>query len=201
MSNVYVHFSQISFPARYSVVNFQLESHSLRFREVIILSSAHIRLPPSIRPPQIFFFDPQHRLPVCREGRHIQRKLPDKYTVPPHKPRIFLLYLSPPAFHREAHPLKIPPRKQAAPSRRTKSPFLPVCRHESSRGTRPPHSPGTAFHPLHIPRPGNAPDTEDSHPTGKMPPHRLRLPFLRRRYTEAFPPGQGSWPFPYKTSR
>ena len=36
MSNVYVHFSQISFPARYSVVNFQLESHSLRFREVII---------------------------------------------------------------------------------------------------------------------------------------------------------------------
>ena len=37
MSNVYVHFSQISFPARYSVVNFQLESHSLRFREVIKL--------------------------------------------------------------------------------------------------------------------------------------------------------------------
>ena len=36
MSNVYVHFSQISFPARYSVVNFQLVSHSLRFREVII---------------------------------------------------------------------------------------------------------------------------------------------------------------------
>ena len=36
MSNVYVHFSLISFPARYSVVNFQLESHSLRFREVII---------------------------------------------------------------------------------------------------------------------------------------------------------------------
>lgn len=36
MSNVYVHFSQISFPARYSVVNFQLGSHSLRFREVII---------------------------------------------------------------------------------------------------------------------------------------------------------------------
>ena len=35
MSNVYVHFSQISFPAPYSVVNFQLESHSLRFREVI----------------------------------------------------------------------------------------------------------------------------------------------------------------------
>ena len=35
MSNVYVHFSQISFPARYSVVNFRLESHSLRFREVI----------------------------------------------------------------------------------------------------------------------------------------------------------------------
>ena len=35
MSNVYVPFSQISFPARYSVVNFQLESHSLRFREVI----------------------------------------------------------------------------------------------------------------------------------------------------------------------
>jgi hypothetical protein len=35
MSNVYVHFSQISFPARYSVVNFQLVSHSLRFREVI----------------------------------------------------------------------------------------------------------------------------------------------------------------------
>lgn len=37
MSNVYVHFSQISFPARYSVVNFQLGSHSLRFREVIIV--------------------------------------------------------------------------------------------------------------------------------------------------------------------
>lgn len=37
MSNVYVHFSQISFPARYSVVNFQLESHSLRFREVIMI--------------------------------------------------------------------------------------------------------------------------------------------------------------------
>ena len=36
MSNVYVHFSQISFPARYLVVNFQLESHSLRFREVMI---------------------------------------------------------------------------------------------------------------------------------------------------------------------
>lgn len=35
MSNVYVHFSEISFPARYSVVNFRLESHSLRFREVI----------------------------------------------------------------------------------------------------------------------------------------------------------------------
>ena len=37
MSNVYVHFSQISLPARYSVVNFQLESHSLRFREVIFV--------------------------------------------------------------------------------------------------------------------------------------------------------------------
>lgn len=36
MSNVYVHFSQISVPARYSVVNYQLESHSLKFREVII---------------------------------------------------------------------------------------------------------------------------------------------------------------------
>ncbi len=35
MPNVYVHFSQISFPARYSVVNLRLESHSLRFREVI----------------------------------------------------------------------------------------------------------------------------------------------------------------------
>ena len=35
MSNVYVHFSEISFPTRYSVVNFQLESLSLRFREVI----------------------------------------------------------------------------------------------------------------------------------------------------------------------
>ena len=35
MSNVYVHFSLISFPARYSVVNLRLESHSLRFREVI----------------------------------------------------------------------------------------------------------------------------------------------------------------------
>ena len=38
MSNVYVHFSQISFFARYSVVNFRLESHSLRFREVILLN-------------------------------------------------------------------------------------------------------------------------------------------------------------------
>ena len=36
MSNVYVHFSQISFSTRYSVVNFQLEPHSLSFREVII---------------------------------------------------------------------------------------------------------------------------------------------------------------------
>ena len=35
MSNVYVHFSQISFPTQYSVVSFRLESHSLRFREVI----------------------------------------------------------------------------------------------------------------------------------------------------------------------
>ena len=35
MSNIYVHFSQISFPVRYLVVNFQLESHSLRFREVM----------------------------------------------------------------------------------------------------------------------------------------------------------------------
>ena len=40
MSNVYVHFSQISFPARYLVVNFQLLSRSLRFREVILLTSA-----------------------------------------------------------------------------------------------------------------------------------------------------------------
>ena len=39
MSNVYVHFSLISFPARYSVVNFQLVSHSLRFREVINFNS------------------------------------------------------------------------------------------------------------------------------------------------------------------
>ena len=37
MSNVYVHFSQISFPARYSIVNFQLVSRSLRFREVILI--------------------------------------------------------------------------------------------------------------------------------------------------------------------
>lgn len=35
MSNVYVHFSQISFSTRYSVVNFQLEPHSLSFRKVI----------------------------------------------------------------------------------------------------------------------------------------------------------------------
>ena len=35
MSNVYVHFSLISFRARYSVVNLRLESHSLRFREVM----------------------------------------------------------------------------------------------------------------------------------------------------------------------
>ena len=37
MSNVYVHFSLISFPARYLVVNFRLESHSLRFRAVIFI--------------------------------------------------------------------------------------------------------------------------------------------------------------------
>ncbi len=30
------HLIMISFPARYSVVNFRLESHSLRFREVIL---------------------------------------------------------------------------------------------------------------------------------------------------------------------
>lgn len=39
MSDVYVHFSQFSFPVRYSVVNFRLESHSLRFREVIYTDS------------------------------------------------------------------------------------------------------------------------------------------------------------------
>lgn len=38
MSNVYVHFPQISFPARYSVVKFQVKSHSLRFREVMYVS-------------------------------------------------------------------------------------------------------------------------------------------------------------------
>ena len=44
MSNVYVHFSLISFPARYSVVNLRLESHSLRFREVIVtLVTRHSR--------------------------------------------------------------------------------------------------------------------------------------------------------------
>ena len=37
MSNVYVHFSLISFSAQYSVVNFQWEPLSVRFREVIIL--------------------------------------------------------------------------------------------------------------------------------------------------------------------
>ncbi len=42
MSNVYVHFSQISFPARYSVVNFRLESHSLRFREVIVCTNIFV---------------------------------------------------------------------------------------------------------------------------------------------------------------
>ena len=49
MSNVYVHFSQISFPARYSVVNFRLESHSLRFREVISIIQviAKLVIPPS----------------------------------------------------------------------------------------------------------------------------------------------------------
>ena len=41
MSNIYVHFSQISFPVRYLVVNFQLESHSLRFREVIFSPDRH----------------------------------------------------------------------------------------------------------------------------------------------------------------
>ena len=42
MSNIYVHFSQISFPVRYLVVNFQLESHSLRFREVINIISRNL---------------------------------------------------------------------------------------------------------------------------------------------------------------
>lgn len=32
--NVYVHLPQISFPARYSVVNFQLEALSLRFLKI-----------------------------------------------------------------------------------------------------------------------------------------------------------------------
>ncbi len=43
MSNVYVHFSQSSFSARYSVVNFQLKSHSLRFREFISLGGLQLR--------------------------------------------------------------------------------------------------------------------------------------------------------------
>ena len=43
MSNVYVHFSQISFPARYSVVKFQVKPHSLRFREVITFYSREQR--------------------------------------------------------------------------------------------------------------------------------------------------------------
>ena len=47
MSNVYVHFSLISFPAPYSVVNLRLESHSLRFREVI-LREANRRLKDSV---------------------------------------------------------------------------------------------------------------------------------------------------------
>ncbi|WP_300701089.1 hypothetical protein, partial [uncultured Phocaeicola sp.] len=46
---VYVHFSQISFPARYSVVNLRLESHSLRFREVIITPAFQVIS--VIRPP------------------------------------------------------------------------------------------------------------------------------------------------------
>lgn len=37
MSNIYVHFSEFSFPAQYSVINFQSESHSVRFQEVIML--------------------------------------------------------------------------------------------------------------------------------------------------------------------
>ena len=32
-----VHFSEFSFPAQYSVINFQSESHSVRFQEVIML--------------------------------------------------------------------------------------------------------------------------------------------------------------------
>lgn len=38
MSNVYVHFSQISFSTRYSVVNFRLGSQSLGFRKVMIVT-------------------------------------------------------------------------------------------------------------------------------------------------------------------
>lgn len=44
MSNVYVHFSQISFSVRYLVINFQLKFHSLRFREVIF-SDIYINKP------------------------------------------------------------------------------------------------------------------------------------------------------------
>ena len=51
MSNVYVHFSEISFPTRYSVVNFQLESLSLRFREVIfVFSYSHSSILPQAAP-------------------------------------------------------------------------------------------------------------------------------------------------------
>ena len=41
MSNVYVHFSQISFSVRYLVINFQLKFHSLRFREVMVVCHSY----------------------------------------------------------------------------------------------------------------------------------------------------------------
>ena len=37
MSSCDILFSQFSFPAQYSIVNFPMESHLLRFREVILL--------------------------------------------------------------------------------------------------------------------------------------------------------------------
>ena len=50
MSNIYVHFSQISFPVRYLVVNFQLESHSLRFREYWSVKEANPICAAAFRP-------------------------------------------------------------------------------------------------------------------------------------------------------
>ena len=74
MSNVYVHFSLISFPARYSVVNFQLESHSLRFREVMCYTVPYSLPPePSAKERKISMSDfiPKPTVKtICKDSRY-----------------------------------------------------------------------------------------------------------------------------------